>query len=116
MRRASIALVVAKGGDIMVQASSPGQGSQSGFRVGASHDASTRTGSTPVSPGGPKLPPIQWTRTDLGKIMRDDLVGLGQAIVVAAIGMALFIATGMAIAFVVTTILSAVGIDPSSSY
>jgi hypothetical protein len=116
MCRASIALVVAEGGDIMVQATTPGNGSQGNFRVGASHDASTRTGAAPVSGSGGKLPPIVWTHTDFGKIMRQDLAGLGQAVVVALLGFAVFIAAGMGIAFVVATILNAVGLDPSSSY
>jgi hypothetical protein len=120
MRVASIALVVAEGGDIMVQATSPGQGSgqgpQGGFRVGASHDASTRTGAAPVAAGGSKLPPIEWSHVDLGKIMRQDLAGLGRTVAVLLLGMTVFIVAGMGIALLVTTILNAVGFDPSSSY
>jgi hypothetical protein len=104
----------------MVQATTPGQGSghgsQSGFRVGASHDASTRTGTAPVSTSGGKLPPIEWTRADLGKIMRQDLAGAGKSVVVGLIGMAVFVALGIGIAIVVAAVLNAVGVDPSSSY
>jgi hypothetical protein len=114
--RASIALVVAEGGDIMVQETSPGQGSQGGFRVGASHDASTRTGTTPFSAGDGKLPPIEWMHTDIGKIMRQDLAGLGKALVVGLIGMAVLIAISIGVALAVTAVLNAVGVDPSASY
>ncbi|MEV0897064.1 hypothetical protein [Actinoplanes sp. NPDC049802] len=69
----------------------------------------------PVSTGG-KLPPIVWTRPDRGKILRDDLFGLAKTVVVTLLGMTVFIATGMGIAIVVTTVLKALGFDPSSLY
>lgn len=104
----------------MVQATTPGQGagheSRGGFRIGASHDTSTRAGSAPVSSGGRKLPPIVWAHVDTGKMMREDLAGVGWAVTVALAGMAVFIGTGMGIALVVTTVLHVLGFDPSSSY
>ncbi|GGN26239.1 hypothetical protein FHR83_007316 [Actinoplanes campanulatus] len=103
----------------MVQgtSSAKGSGEKNGYRIGSSHDAPIPTGTASSGPaGGGKLPPIVWARTDYGKIMRGDLLGAGKSVVVALIGMAVFIAIGMAIALLVTTIINALGFDPSSSY
>jgi hypothetical protein len=118
MRKTS---VVAKGGGIMVQAASPVRrsgrdGSRGGYRVGASHDAPARTATAPVQAGSGKLPPIEWSRPDRGKIVRDDLIGLGRTLVVALLGMAVLVTTGLVIAILLTTVLNALGFDPSSSY
>ncbi|GAA0426729.1 hypothetical protein Aca07nite_36700 [Actinoplanes capillaceus] len=102
----------------MVQATSSAKGSgESGYRIGSSHDAPIPTGTATSGPaGGGKLPPIVWARTDYGKIMRGDLLGAGRSVVVALIGIAVFIAIGMGIALLVTTIINTLGYDPSSSY
>ncbi|MBB4748066.1 hypothetical protein [Actinoplanes lobatus] len=59
------------------------------------------------------MPPIVWQRTDYGKIMRGDLLGVGKSVVVALLGIAVFIAAGMGIALLVTTIMKALGVDPA---
>ncbi|MBO3744119.1 hypothetical protein [Actinoplanes flavus] len=100
----------------MVQATSPDRGSgQNGYRVGRSHDAPAPTASSYPADGG-RLPPIVWSRVDRGRILREDLLGLGKSVVVAVVGIAAFIATGMGIALLVTTVLKAFGIDPGSYY
>ncbi|MBW6438207.1 hypothetical protein KZ829_31210 [Actinoplanes hulinensis] len=99
----------------MVQATSSAKGSgENGYRIGSSHDAPIPTGT--ASSGGGKLPPIVWQRTDYGKIMRGDLLGAGKSVVMALIGIAVFVAIGMGIALLVTTIINTLGYDPSSSY
>ncbi|BAL87879.1 hypothetical protein AMIS_26590 [Actinoplanes missouriensis 431] len=92
------------------------RGSGDGFRVGASHDAPVRTGSTTVPAGGRKLPPIEWPRTDYRKIMITDLTGAGKGIATAALVIAVLVAAGMGIAVAVTSILNALGFDPASLY
>lgn len=108
----------------MVQATSPEQrserdGSRSsggGFRVGASHDSPVWTASTTGPAGSAKLPPIEWPRTDYRKIMLADLTGTGKSLVMALLMFAVLITGGISIAVVVTTILSALGVDPASLY
>ncbi|WP_328475204.1 hypothetical protein OHA21_17995 [Actinoplanes sp. NBC_00393] len=117
MGKASIALVVAKGGDIMVQATKPNQGSgRDGFRVGASHDAPVRTASATVPPAGRKLPPIEWARTDYRRIMLTELWGTGHSLVLAIVAFAMLTAAGITLAIVVTTILHTLGYDPAPRF
>ena len=83
--------------------------------MGASHDAPGRTASL-IGSGGTKLPPIEWSRTDYRKLMLADLRGAGSGLVGAVLALVLLMAAGMSIAIVVTTILNAMGFDPSSLY
>ena len=109
----------------MVQATSPdrrsgqggsARGARGDYRVGASHDAPARAASTPVSAGGGKLPPITWRRTDYRKIMVADLKGAGSSLVLAVLLVSALTFAGMLIAIGVTTVLGALGFDPSSLY
>jgi hypothetical protein len=105
----------------MVQATSPVQdsgqdGTQHGFRVGTSHDAPSVTGAAQAPADRPKLPPIEWAHTDHGKIMREDLLGVGEATGTMVLTMAALIGTTVAIAFAITAVLGFLGVDVTSMY
>ncbi|SDS39567.1 hypothetical protein [Actinoplanes derwentensis] len=105
----------------MVQATTPVQDSgqndsSNGFRVGTKRDEATSGVASPTTAGRSVLPPIEWTHVDRGKILREDLLGVGGATTAIMVGLTVFIATAMGIALVLTTVLTALGFEFSSLY
>ncbi|WP_430787942.1 hypothetical protein [Actinoplanes sp. G11-F43] len=89
---------------------------RNGFRVGSSHDAPEKAGGTAPAADRPKLPPIVWSRPDMGKIMRRDLLGVGEATGAVILAMTALIATSVGIALVVSATLKFLGVDVTEIY
>ncbi|WP_436529260.1 hypothetical protein [Actinoplanes sp. HUAS TT8] len=61
-------------------------------------------------------PPMTWDRPSLGKSVAEGLGGIGRAMGAAVLTVAALIVVGMVIAYVLTTVVHALGIDASGGY
>ncbi|HWS33856.1 MAG TPA: hypothetical protein VN408_14085 [Actinoplanes sp.] len=86
------------------------------YRVGTKNDEPETTPAAAPAPARAPLPPIQWSRVDRGKLMREDLFGIAEAVVVVLLGFTVLIGITMGIAIALASAIQAAGFDPSASY
>ena len=72
----------------------------------------------PVSPSvrGRNYPPITWDHPSLGKVVAEGIGGITKTTLLLILVGAVFIGAAMAIALVVTGVVSAFGVDASAGY
>ena len=72
----------------------------------------------PVTPSvrGRNYPPITWDHPSLGKVVADSIFGLSKSTVQLLLAGALLVGSAVAIAFVITSIVSAFGINAAAGY
>ena len=61
-------------------------------------------------------PPITWDHPSLGRVVAEGLGGISKSTLLIALFTAAFVGAAMAIALVITSIVSAFGISASASY
>lgn len=101
----------------MVQPTEPRPDDKWGsYRVGTKH-AEPETAPAPApAPVRAPLPPIEWSRVDRGKVLREDLFGIAEAVVVVLLGFIVLIGITMGIAIALASAIQAAGFDPSAYY
>ena len=71
----------------------------------------------PVTPvRGRNYPPITWDHPSLGKVVAEGIGGITKTTLLLILVGAVFIGAAMAIALVVTGVVSAFGVDASAGY
>lgn len=85
------------------------------YRVGVKHHDPDAVTPAP-EPARAPLPPIQWSRIDHGRIVREDLLGIAKAIIVVLLSFTFLIGVTVGIASALAGVIHAVGFDPSSAY
>ncbi|MFF5291934.1 hypothetical protein [Paractinoplanes globisporus] len=72
----------------------------------------------PVTPSvrGRNYPPITWDHPSLGKVVAEGIGGITKTTLLLILVGAVFIGAAMAIALVVTGVVSAFGVDASAGY
>jgi hypothetical protein len=73
----------------------------------------------PPVPEPPRVrayPPITWDHPSLGKVVAEGIGGLAKSTILLILVGALLVGSAVTIAFVITSIVSAFGIDASAGY
>ncbi|MCU7723098.1 hypothetical protein ODJ79_05170 [Actinoplanes sp. KI2] len=61
-------------------------------------------------------PPITWDHPSLGKVVADSIFGLSKSTVQLLIAGGVLVGSAVAIAYVITSVVSALGINAAASY